>query len=318
MRAAIRERYGAPLDVVRVVDRPEPELEPDRVLIDVAAGGLNSLDWRLTRATPGLVRTSEGLRAPRDPRLGEDVSGTVVAVGSAVTRFAPGDRVFGQGRGSFAERVAPREKYLAPAPSAIPLADAASLAVAGTTALQAIQFASGTGHGLGPGSRVLVIGAAGGVGAFAVQLAAATGAEVTGVCSGAKADFVRSQGAAHVIDYTTQEIAGEYDLIVELAVTASVRRTASLLRRGGTLVLSSGDGGALLGPLPRIARSAFDRRVRMLAAQTTTDTLLELARLVDAGSLRPAITERYPLDRAAEAIAHLERGHTLGKVLLEP
>jgi NADPH:quinone reductase-like Zn-dependent oxidoreductase len=314
VRAAIREQYGSPLDVVRVVERPEPELAPDRVLIDVAAAGLNSLDWRMATATPGLVRASEGFRAPRDPRLGEDVAGTVLAVGSDVTRFAPGDRVFGQARGAFAERVAAREKHLALVPDTVALEDAAALTIAGVTAIQAIAL----GPTLGAGSRVLVIGAAGGVGTYCVQLAASLGAEVTGVSSAAKADFVREQGATRVIDYTTERITGSYDLIVELAVNAPLKQTAALLTPTGVLVLSSGDGDRLLGPLPRIAAGAFSRRIRMLSAQTTTEGMLELARLAGTGALRPVVTDRYPLARAAEAIAHLQRGHTLGKILLVP
>lgn len=313
MRAAIRTRYGAPLEVVTVVDRPEPEVGDDGVLIEVAAGGLNSLDWRMAQAIPGLVRTSEGLRAPRDVRLGEDVSGTVIAVGPAVTEFAAGDTVFGQARGSFAERVVAKARHLAHAPSSIPLADAAVLPVAGTTALQGLALASVT-----AGSRVLVIGAAGGVGGFAVQLAAARGAEVAGVCRTANVDLVTTFGASRVFDYTRDELEGEYDLILEMAVTAPVGRLLDLLSPDGRLVLASGDGGNLLGPLPRMARAAVNRRIAVLSATTTAAGLVELASLVDAGSLRPEITRRYPLESAAEAIADVARGHTRGKMTIEP
>lgn len=310
----MRERYGVPREVVRTIDAPEPALRADGVLIKVAAAGLNSLDWRFTRAVPTLVRLDKGLRAPRDPRLGEDVSGTVLAVGADVTRFAVGDRVFGQATGAFAERVVARARDLARAPQSIPLEDAAALAVAGSTALQALALRPD----LGPADSVLVIGATGGVGTYCVQLAAAAGARVTAVCSGSNAEFARQQGAADVIDYTSQPLTGEYDLIIELAVAASLRDTAALLTPGGLLVLSSGDGGRIAGPLPRIAAGAFSRSIRMLSATTTTDSLEQLARLVDEGRLRPVITHRYGLEDAAEAIAHVERGHTRGKLLLVP
>lgn len=313
MRAAIRTRYGAPLDVVEVVDRPEPELTADGVLIEVAAGGLNSLDWRMAQAIPALVRTSEGFRAPRDVRLGEDVAGTVIAVGAEAQGFAVGDRVFGQARGSFAERVVAKPRHLAHAPTGIPLADAAVLPVAGVTALQGLALGD-----VGPGSRVLVIGAAGGVGGFAVQIAAARGADVAGVCRTANVDLVRQFGASRVFDYTRDELEGQYDYILEMAVTAPLGRLLGLLAPTGRLVLASGDGGSLIGPLPRMARSAVDKRISVLSAHTRAEPLVELASLVDAGSLRPEITERYPLERAAEAIAHVARGHTRGKMLIEP
>ncbi len=313
MRAAIRERYGAPLDVVRVVDRPVPAVSEDGVLIRVAAGGLNSLDWRLTRASPGLVRLSLGLRAPRDPRLGEDVSGTVVETGSAVTRFKVGDTVFGQATGAFAEFVVAKERHLALAPQNLPLPEAAALAVAGKTALDAINMGD-----VGPGSRVLVIGAAGGVGNYCVQLAVARGASVTGVCSTASIEHVRALGVDRVIDYRVEELDGEYDLIVELAVAAPLRRIAGMLAPRGTLVLSSGDGSTFLGPLPRFIPAALDRRIRVLSSVTTTDGLLELARLAGEGALAPVVTARFPLEDAAAAIAHVDSGRTRGKALLEP
>lgn len=313
MRAAIRECYGAPLDVVKVVDRPMPTVPEDGVLIRVAAGGLNSLDWRLTRATPGLIRLSLGLRAPRDPRLGEDVSGTVVETGAAVTGFTVGDAVFGQATGAFAEFVVAKERNLALAPSTLPLPEAAALAVAGKTALDAISKAD-----IGPGSRVLVIGAAGGVGNYCVQLAVARGATVTGVCSTASVDHVRALGVDRVIDYRVEELDGEYDLIVELAVAAPVRRITRMLAPRGTLVLSSGDGHSFLGPLPRFGAAVVDRRVRVLTSATTAEGLRELARLAEDGSIAPVITARFPLEEAAQAIAHIDSGRTRGKVLLEP
>lgn len=313
MRAAIRTRYGTPLEVVEVVDRPEPEVGDDGILIRVAAGGLNSLDWRMAQAVPALVRTSEGLTRPKDPRLGEDVSGTVVAVGSTVTEFAPGDTVFGQARGAFAELVVAKARHLAHAPSGIPLADAAVLAVAGTTALQALERAAVT-----TGSRVLVIGAAGGVGGFAVQIAAARGATVTGVCRTTNVDLVRQFGASRVIDYTKETLDGEYDFILEMAVTAPLRSLVKLLSPSGHLALASGDGGNTFGPLPRMAGAAFNRRVSVLSATTRAEGLVELAKLVDAGSLRPEITKRFALEQAAEAIAEVAKGHTRGKMLIEP
>lgn len=296
-----------------MVDRPMPEVGEDGVLIRVVAAGLNSLDWRLTRAEPAMIRLSMGLRAPRDERLGEDVSGIVTEVGPAVTQFAPGDAVFGQATGSIAEYVVAHERHLAHAPSTLPLDEAAALSVAGVTALQAIR----RGRSIGPGSRVLVIGAAGGVGSYCVQIAASLGAHVTGVCSTASVDYVRRLGAHRVIDYRTEKVDGEYDLIVELAVGGPLRSIRRLLAPEGVLVLSAGDGGALLGPLPRMGASVFSRQVTVLSAVTRADDLRELARLAEAGSIAPVVVERFPLERAAEAIARVDRGFSRGKVLVE-
>jgi NADPH:quinone reductase-like Zn-dependent oxidoreductase len=298
---------------VTVVDRPIPEVGEDGVLIRVVAAGLNSLDWRLTRAEPAMVRLSMGLRAPRDERLGEDVSGIVTQVGSAVTQFAPGDAVFGQATGSIAEYVVAHERHLAHAPANLPLDEAAALSVAGVTALQAIR----RGGSIGAASRVLVIGAAGGVGSYCVQIAVSLGAHVTGVCSTTSVDYVRRLGAHRVIDYRTESLDGQYDLIVELAVGGSLRSIRRLLAPHGVLVLSSGDGGALWGPLPRIAASAFSPQVTVLSSVTRADDLREVARLAGEGSIAPVVVERFPLERAAEAIARVDRGFSRGKVLVE-
>lgn len=310
--AAVRERYGAATDVVELVeiDRPTPGV--GEVLVRVEAAGLNSADWRLTAAVPGLVRLGEGFRSPRDRRLGTDVSGTIEALGAGVTGFAVGDRVFGEARGSFAEYVVAKVSSIAVAPSRIPLRESSALALAGVTALQALRYGGDL-----VGKRVLVIGAGGGVGSYAVQLAASWGADVTAVCSTDKTDHVRALGARRVIDYTREQIDGSYDLIVELAVAAPLGKTQSWLSTGGKLVLSSGDGGRIVGPLARMLGSVFSRNTSVLSSRISADDLRELAAAVDAGHVAPVVTASYPLEEAAEAIAHLQRERTRGKVILD-
>ncbi|MDH6181530.1 NADPH:quinone reductase-like Zn-dependent oxidoreductase [Microbacteriaceae bacterium SG_E_30_P1] len=312
MKAVVRERYGAAGDVVEIVDVDRPAPGPGEVLLRVCAAGLNSADWRLTAAVPALARLGEGLRAPRNRRLGMDVSGIIDAVGEGVTAFAVGDAVFGEARGSFAEYVVAPVGTIAFAPSSIPLRDAAVLAIAGSTALQALRRGGDL-----TGKRVLVIGAGGGVGSFVVGLAASRGAVVTAVCSTDKVEPVRALGASRVIDYTRETISGSYDLIVELAVAASLRVTRSWLADGGSLVLSSGDGGRIVGPLARMLGSVVFANTSVLSSRVSADDLRELAAAVDAGELRPVISASYPLAEAAAAIEQLGREKTRGKVVLD-
>lgn len=312
MKAAVRERYGAALEVVEVVETELPTPGGGEVLVRVEAAGLNSADWRLTAAVPGLVRLGEGLRSPRDRRLGMDFAGIIEALGPDVTGFAEGDAVFGEARGAFAEYAVAKVSAIAAAPARIPLREASVLALAGVTALQALRFGGDL-----AGKRVLVIGAGGGVGSYAVQLAASRGADVTAVCSTDKIDHVRALGASQVIDYTCEQIDGSYDLIVELAVAAPLRTTRSWLAAGGRLVLSSGDGGRVVGPLVRMLGSVFARNTSVLSSRVNGDDLRELAAAVEAGQVVPVVTASYPLAEAATAIAHLQREKTRGKVVID-
>jgi NADPH:quinone reductase-like Zn-dependent oxidoreductase len=237
-----------------------------------------------------------------------------------VTRFRVGEAVFAESdQGGFAELAAVPERFVAGRPTSVDAVHAAAVVVSGTTALQAMRLAA-----VAPGRHLLVNGASGGVGGFAVQLAKAMGAEVTGVCRGAKAEHVRALGADHVIDYLTDDFTaheGRYDAILDLVADHSLARTRRALRRGGTLVLSSGRGGRVLGPIGRIAAASVSspfvpQHLRTLAARRSGDDLGELARRVDAGELRPVVDAVFPLDRAADAVARLESGQVRGKVVI--
>lgn len=325
MRAITCSGYGSPDRVLAATDIDEPVVADDEVLVDVEAASVNPADWHLVRGVPYLARLQIGLRRPSFVVPGSDFAGRVVAVGRAVTTFTVGDDVFGtsfmHGFGAFAERVAVPEDLLAHKPGGIGFGEAAAVPLAGLTALQAVRD---RGH-IERGGRVLVIGASGGVGTFAVQLAKVFGAEVTGVCSAKNADLVRSLGAGQVIDYTSSgpwEDLGRYDLVVQAAGTRTASELRRLLEPGGTLVQISGESdNRWLGPVGRIAGG---RLLSGLVSQTITtftvgpnaSDLTFLATLLDRGEVRPVVDTTYPLDRVADAIAHVERGHTRGKVVL--
>ena len=265
-----------------------------------------------------------GFRAPKVRVRGRDVAGTVEAVGPNVTRFKPGDEVFGIAEGSFAEYVAAREDKLAPKPANITFEQAAATPISGLTALQGIRDVGKA----QPGQKVLIIGAAGGVGTFAVQVAKAFGAEVTGVCSTSKADLVRSIGADHVIDYTRQDFADgmqQYDLILDTAG----RRSLSTLRRAltakGTLVIVGGEGGGpVLGGFDRqIFRAPLmtlfvGQTLRPLVSKETIEDLLALKQLIEAGKVTPVIDRTFALSEAPQAIRYLAEGGARGKVVIKP
>ena len=322
MQAIRFERYGAPPDVLRLEEVDAPEPGEGEVLLRVRAASANPVEWHLVRGEPFLVRLITGLRRPTDSKVGGDVAGVVEAVGAAVTGLAPGDAVFGTADGSFAELACAKVERLARKPQAITFEQAASIPVAGCTALQALRD-----HGrLQPVQHVLVIGAAGGVGSFAVQIAKALGAEVTGVCSTTHLDFVRGLGADTVVDYTREEPSGHYDLVVQVAGDASVAQLRRLLTAQGTLVIvgagTGRDGKAgVLGPLTRmlIARIASRKngqRVATFIAKIRTPDLEALAALAADGQLQPAVERTYPLGQAAAALTEIESGHTQGKLVL--
>jgi NADPH:quinone reductase-like Zn-dependent oxidoreductase len=319
MKAIVQEGYGGP-EVLRVAEVPEPAPGPRDVAIRVHAAGVHAGDVRVMRGEPLLLRAAFGRRRPRKPVIGRDVVGTIVAVGAQVDGLAVGDRVFTESdQGGFAEVVVVDAPHVRRAPGNLDDEHAAVIPVSGTTALQGLRLAK-----VRAGDRVLVIGASGGVGTFAVQLAAGLGAEVTGVASAAKADHVRAAGATHVIDYRTVDVTeqGErYDVIFDLIGDRPLGALRRILAPRGTLVLSSGGGTRVLGPLGRIARASmldpFTRqRLRPLAARRDGDDLDELRRLAEAGTLRPVVDRVLPIDRAAEAIALLESGAVRGKLAL--
>jgi NADPH:quinone reductase-like Zn-dependent oxidoreductase len=321
MQAIVQDAFGSP-DVLELgrVDRPAPK--DDEVLLRVHAAGVDRGVWHLMTGQPYLMRIAGlGLRKPKVRVRGMDVAGRVEAVGSKVARLRPGDEVYGTCDGSFAEYAVAREDRLAPKPANLTFEQAAAVPISACTALHGLRQ-----HGrVQPGQKVLVIGAGGGVGSFAVQLAKAFGAEVTGVCSTAKADLVRSLGADHVIDYTREQVADgtrRYDLILDIAGNRPLSHLRRALTPRGTLVIVGGEGagrwfGGLGRPLRAVLLSPFVRqRLRMMISTERTQDLLVLRELIEAGKVTPAIDRTYPLSQAPEAIRYLEQGHARGKLVI--
>ena len=305
MRAIVSRRYGEL--ALEEIDAPEPG--PEHVLVRVRAAGVNPLDYHELRGTPRFARVVLGLRRPKHARRGVDVAGTVEAVGAEVTSIGPGDNVYGIGRGSFGELVRATENVLAPKPAQLSFEEAAAIPVAAVTALEAVRERGG----LRPGQTVLVNGASGGVGTFAVQIVKALGGEVTGVCSTRNLELVRSLGADRVLDYTDGHFAsaGRHDLVVNCAEGRSLADLRRVLVPGGKIVL-------VTGSLAQMAASATRRDVVGFIADVTRERLVFLSGLVEAGHLRPVIERTYELEHTAEAIRHVESHHTRGKVVVVP
>ena len=305
MRAIVSRRYGEL--ALEEIDAPEPG--PEHVLVRVRAAGVNPLDYHELRGTPRFARVVLGLRRPKHARRGVDVAGTVEAVGAEVTSIGPGDNVYGIGRGSFGELVRATENVLAPKPAQLSFEEAAAIPVAAVTALEAVRERGG----LQLGQSVLVNGASGGVGTFAVQIVKALGGEVTGVCSTRNLELVRSLGADRVLDYTDGHFAsaGRHDLVVNCAEGRSLADLRRVLVPGGKIVL-------VTGSLAQMAASATRRDVVGFIADVTRERLVFLSGLVEAGHLRPVIERTYELEHTAEAIRHVESHHTRGKVVVVP
>jgi len=324
MKAIVRDTYGSP-DVLELKDIDKPEIGDDEVLLRVHAASVNPADWHLLRGKPYIARLQLGLRKPKDRVLGCDVAGQVEALGKNVTMLQPGDEVFGSpfmhGFGAFAECVCVSEGLLASKPATLSFEQAAAVPLAASTALQGLRD-----HGrIEPGHKVLIIGASGGVGAFAVQIAKSFDAEVSGVCSTRNVDMVRSLGADHVIDYTQEDFTQsgqKYDLIFQLAGTRSPSECRRALTSKGTLVLSSGESdGRWIGPVDRIIKalvlSAFvSEKMASFTVKPNKEDLQFLKQLIEAGTLTPVIDRTYPLSEVPEAIRYLEEGHARGKVVI--
>jgi NADPH:quinone reductase-like Zn-dependent oxidoreductase len=321
MKAVGHARYG-PANTLELLEVVRPEIAAGEVLVRVRAAGVDRGVWHVMTGLPYPIRLAGyGLRAPKTPVLGMDLAGVVEAVGTGVTRFRPGDEVFGIGTGAFAEYARAREDRLAARPANLTLEQAAVLGVSGLTALQAVRD-----HGkVQPGQQVLVIGASGGVGSFAVQLAKAFGAEVTGVCSTTKVDLVRSLGADHVLDYTRDDFAaGErrYDVILDIGGNAPLSRLRRALTSRGTLVITGGEtDGRWLGGSDRQVRALLlspfvGQKLGTFVCRENHEDMLVLAELVEAGKVTPAIDRTYPLSDVPKAIRYVEEGHARGKVVI--
>jgi NADPH:quinone reductase-like Zn-dependent oxidoreductase len=319
MNAVVQDTYGSP-EVLELREIDKPVVGDDEVLVQVRAAGVDPGVWHLMTGRPYLVRVmGYGLRTPKVGVRGRDVAGWVEAVGTNVTQFRPGDEVFGIGEGSFAEYVGARADKLAPKPANLTFEQAAAVPISALTALQALRD---TGK-LQPGQTVLIIGAAGGVGTFAVQLAKAFGAQVTGVCSTTKLDLVRSIGADEVIDYTREDFADgarHWDLIVDTAGRRSLSQLRRALTPRGTLVIVGGEGGGRwLGGFDRqilrapLLSALVRQRLRPLVSKERSKDLLVLKELIEAGKITPVIDRTYPLSEAPQAIRYLEEGHAGGK-----
>ena len=320
MKALLQHAYGTP-DVLEIAEIATPTPGPGEVLVRVRAASINAGDWFIMTGRPYIARLAFGLSAPKSKVRGRDVAGIVEAVGAGVTRFTVGDTVYGESdSGSLAEFAIVVERTLAMAPTRITLDQAAASPVAGATAVQALTEA-GT---IAPGMRVLIIGASGGVGTFAVQIAVALGAEVTAVCSARNAAQATELGAQHVVDYAVDDVTkGEerYDVILDLVGNHSLRRLRRILVPGGTLVLSSGAGSALLGPIGRLLRGAVynlvvRERVTTFVGSSTTDRLDRLAALIDSGSVTPRVEATFPLAEGADAMRRFGQEHARSKIVI--
>ncbi len=321
MKAIVYRCYGSP-DVLEFEDVEKPTPADDEVLVRVHAASVNPLDWHYMRGTPYFLRLMSGLGAPEDSRMGVDFAGTVDAVGKNVTRFEQGDKVFGGRSGAFAEYViVPEDRALVLKPSNVTFEQAASAPIAAITALQALRDKGQ----LKPGQKVLINGASGGVGTFAVQIAKSFGAEVTGVCSTRNVEMVLSIGADHVVDYTQEdytESGKQYDLIIDMVGNHSLSANRRALKPDGTFIIIGGAKGNWLGPMmspiKALMLSPFvDQEFVMLLAKLDKDDLTIIGDLMQAGKVTAVIDRRYRLRDVPAAIRYSEEGHARGKIIID-
>jgi NADPH:quinone reductase-like Zn-dependent oxidoreductase len=319
MRAVLHTKYGSP-DVLKLEDIPKPIPTDDQVLVKVHAAALNAVDWHILRAKPFPIRFMVGLVKPKHKILGADIAGHVLAVGRNVKQFRAGDDVFGElsacGWGAFAEYVCVPEHVITSKPAGISFEEAAATPLAAVTALQGLRDKGN----IRSGQRVLIHGASGGVGTFAVQIAKALGCEVTGVCSASKVSMVRSIGADHVIDYAQEDFTKngkQYDLILAVNGYHSIFDYRRALSPKGRYVMAGGSGAqmfqALLGPF--ISTSA-GKKMGSVGMKSNKSDLIHIKDLLQSRKVVPVIDRRYPLSETAEAIRYLEEGHALGKVVI--
>jgi NADPH:quinone reductase-like Zn-dependent oxidoreductase len=322
MRAVIRERFGSPRKVVEFREIPTPVPGEDEVLVRVQAASLNVGDWYAVVGRPYVGRPSMGVRKPKEARIGADYAGTVEAVGANVTDFQPGDDVFGGRTGALAEYVVARaDRAIVKKPESVSFEEAATVAVSGTTALQGLRDKGG----LQPGQKVLINGASGAVGTFAVPVAKALGAEVTAVCSTGNLDQAGSLGAHQVIDYTCEDFTrngSRYDVILDIAGSRSWRELERVLEPTGTLVIVGGPRsnrlfGPLLGVVGKLVGAKLGgRNVAFFIAQLNKADMEKLRGMLENGDLKPAIDRRYELSKIVDALDYMGEGHARGKIVI--
>jgi NADPH:quinone reductase-like Zn-dependent oxidoreductase len=320
MRAVVRDRYGAPAEVLRVEQVAVPTIGPDEVLVAVHAAGVDRGVWHVVTGLPYPIRLAGyGFRTPNNRVVGGDLAGVAAVVGSAVTRFSVGDEVYGTGHGTYAELARAAESKLSPKPTTLTFEQAAAVPVSAMTALQAVRDRGK----VQPGQQVLVLGASGGVGSYAVQIAKTCGAVVTGVASASKLDLVRSLGADHVIDYLSEELPEHaYDVILDIGGNTAVARLRKALTRTGTLVIVGGEtSGRLLGGVQRqlgaTLLSPFVRqRLGAFVCKENADDLATIGDLIDDKQVTPAVDRVLPLSSATEALQLLLDGSVRGKLVL--
>ncbi len=320
MKAIIRKKYGLP-DVLQYEEIDIPAIEDDQLLVRVHASSVNAMEWHMMTGKPYLVHLQSGLRTPKHSGLGGDVAGTVEAVGAAVRRFEVGDEVIAEaGSASYAEYAPVREKYTTKKPAGVSFEHAGALPVAGLTALQGLRDVGK----LKAGQHVLINGASGGVGTFAIQVAKALGAEVTAVCSSQNVEAAKRLGADHVIDYTKEDFTKgdtRYDLLYDIPAIGSTVACKRLLKPTGRYVMVGGPKGNWLGPIPRVARAKLvflgsKQTASMFMAHASAEDLGYLAELMDARKIVPEIEATYALSETPEALRRFGRGHTQGKIVI--
>lgn len=322
MKAMTQDRYGRP-DVLRFEDIDQPEIGDDQILVRVRAAAVNPYDWHMMTGKPWLVRTQNGLRRPKSQVPGVDGAGVVEAVGADVAEFSPGDEVFGSLNGAYAEYAVSKERSLVHKPGSVSFEQAAAVPIAALTALQGLRD-----HGkVRAGHRVLVNGASGGVGTFAVMIAKAMGAHVTGVCSTRNVEMVRSIGADEVIDYTRDDYtkgAMPYDVILDTVTTKGIRANRRVMTDGGVWVQAGMKKKGsmlllLLGMLKiRLSNIGSSKKMRNFLSKGSKDDLTVLRRYLESGAVVPVIDRTYPLRQAADALRHQGEGHAQGKTIIVP
>ena len=320
MKAIVQDKYGSP-EVLELRYIDKPEIGDDEVLVRVRAAGVNPADWAIMSGLPYIARPVYGLRKPKNTVRGTDVAGTIEAGGTGVTRLQPGDEVFGWCDGSFADYATASEERLALKPANLSFEQAAAVPMAGLVALQALRDHGG----VRAGQKVLINGASGGIGTFAVQIAKALGAEVTGVCSTRNVDMVRSIGADHIIDFTREDFTQKdqrYDFILDNVANHSLSNLRRALTPTGTLVPNGGgfdnhwfaSGGRVISA--QVLKRFVSHRLRPFVVSPKFEDLLVLKELIEAGKVTPVINRTYPLSETPEAIRYLEEGHARGKALI--